>query len=143
MSQTSRVTREALDEQVAGAPEVAEVVRQLEEQYDAFVRGRGQSLLADEIQEHELRTVTGGEQHGLRASGRFLQAVAVRLQAGTQETPHLRLVTRIAISESKSFAMAAWGPNGSPLSLRHAARKVSSLAASKPIAMSASIHWTI
>jgi hypothetical protein len=40
-------TRTALDEQVAGAPEVAEVVRQLEEQYDAFVSGRGKSLLAE------------------------------------------------------------------------------------------------
>jgi len=40
-------TRQALDEQVAGAPEVAEVVRQLEQQYDAFVEGRGKSLLAE------------------------------------------------------------------------------------------------
>jgi hypothetical protein len=42
-------TRAALDEQVEGAPEVAEVVRQLEAQYDAFVSGRGRSLL-DESQ---------------------------------------------------------------------------------------------
>jgi hypothetical protein len=40
-------TREALDEQIAGAPEVAEVVHQLEQQYDAFVSGRGRSLLAE------------------------------------------------------------------------------------------------
>ena len=38
-------TRVVLDEQVAGAPEVAEVVHQLEVQYDAFVAGRGRSLL--------------------------------------------------------------------------------------------------
>jgi hypothetical protein len=40
-------TREALDEQIAGAPEVAEVVHQLEQQYDAFVSGRGRSLIAE------------------------------------------------------------------------------------------------
>jgi predicted ATP-grasp superfamily ATP-dependent carboligase len=40
-------TREALDEQIAGAPEVAEVVHQLEQQYDAFVSDRGRSLLAE------------------------------------------------------------------------------------------------
>jgi hypothetical protein len=40
-------TRQALDEQLAGAPEVAEVVHQLEQQYDAFVAGRGKSLLAE------------------------------------------------------------------------------------------------
>jgi hypothetical protein len=38
-------TREALDEQVAGSPEVAAVVQALENQYDAFVAGRGRSLL--------------------------------------------------------------------------------------------------
>ena len=38
-------TREALDEQVAGSPEVAAVVSALENQYDAFVAGRGRSLL--------------------------------------------------------------------------------------------------
>ena len=40
-------TREALDAQVAAAPEVAEVVTALEEQYDAFVAGRGKDLLAN------------------------------------------------------------------------------------------------
>jgi hypothetical protein len=45
LDQAAAQTRAALDEQVAGAPEVAEVVRQLEEQYDAFVSGRGRSLL--------------------------------------------------------------------------------------------------
>jgi hypothetical protein len=39
--------REAIDEQVAGAPEVAEVVQALENQYDAFLAGRGVSLLDD------------------------------------------------------------------------------------------------
>ena len=41
-------TREAIDEQVANAPEVAAVVQALENQYDAFVSGRGASLLVDE-----------------------------------------------------------------------------------------------
>jgi hypothetical protein len=36
----------AIDEQVAQSDEVAAVVRALEEQYDAFVAGRGRSLLA-------------------------------------------------------------------------------------------------
>jgi hypothetical protein len=40
-------TRKAIDEQVAGSPEVAEVVHALEVQYDAFVAGRGQSLMAE------------------------------------------------------------------------------------------------
>lgn len=40
-------TRAALDAQVADAPEVAEVVRQLEQQYDAFVSGRERNLLAE------------------------------------------------------------------------------------------------
>ena len=47
LDEAAAATRAALDEQVAGAPEVAEVVRQLEEQYDAFVSGRGRSLLAE------------------------------------------------------------------------------------------------
>ncbi|MCW2599119.1 MAG: hypothetical protein JWM02_948 [Frankiales bacterium] len=47
LDEAAAATRIALDEQVAGAPEVAEVVRQLEEQYDAFVSGRGKSLLAE------------------------------------------------------------------------------------------------
>jgi len=41
-------TREAIDEQVSASPEVASVVEALEQQYDAFVSGRGQSLLVDE-----------------------------------------------------------------------------------------------
>jgi hypothetical protein len=41
-------TREAIDTQVADAPEVAAVVQALENQYDAFVSGRGASLLVDE-----------------------------------------------------------------------------------------------
>ncbi|MGB8650115.1 MAG: PAC2 family protein [Mycobacteriales bacterium] len=54
LDEAAVATRLALDEQVAAAPEVAEVVRQLEEQYDAFVSGRGRSLLASEISESEL-----------------------------------------------------------------------------------------
>jgi hypothetical protein len=38
--------RGAVEAQVAEQPEVAEVVRALEEQYDAFVKARGRSLLA-------------------------------------------------------------------------------------------------
>ncbi|MCW2779151.1 MAG: hypothetical protein JWN17_2876 [Frankiales bacterium] len=41
-------TREAIDEQVAGSPEVAAVVAALEAQYDAFVAGRGKGLTADD-----------------------------------------------------------------------------------------------
>src|SRR3954449_2145417 len=40
--------RAAVDAQVAEQPEVAEVVRALEEQYDAFVAARGRSLLAED-----------------------------------------------------------------------------------------------
>jgi hypothetical protein len=47
LDEAAVATRAALDEQIAGAPEVAEVVRQLEQQYDAFVEGRGKSLLAE------------------------------------------------------------------------------------------------
>jgi predicted ATP-grasp superfamily ATP-dependent carboligase len=47
LDEAATQTRAALDEQIAGAPEVAEVVRQLEQQYDAFVEGRGKSLLAE------------------------------------------------------------------------------------------------
>ncbi len=47
LDEAAAQTRIALDEQVAGAPEVGEVVHQLEVQYDAFVSGRGQSLLAE------------------------------------------------------------------------------------------------
>ena len=41
-------TRREIDEQVAQSPEVQSVVAALEEQYDAFVAGRGRSLLADD-----------------------------------------------------------------------------------------------
>jgi predicted ATP-grasp superfamily ATP-dependent carboligase len=44
-------TREAIDEQVAGSPEVLAVVTALEEQYDAFVAGRGKSLLEGPLDE--------------------------------------------------------------------------------------------
>ena len=47
LDEAAATTRASLDEQVAGAPEVAEVVHALEEQYDAFVAGRGRSLLAE------------------------------------------------------------------------------------------------
>lgn len=56
LDEAAAATREAIDAQVADAPEVAEVVRQLEEQYDAFVSGRGRSLLASEISESDLPT---------------------------------------------------------------------------------------
>lgn len=49
LDEAAAQTRVALDEQVAGAPEVAEVVHQLEEQYDAFVSGRQQSLLDESL----------------------------------------------------------------------------------------------
>ncbi len=47
LDEAAATTRTSLDEQVAGAPEVAEVVHALEEQYDAFVAGRGRSLLVE------------------------------------------------------------------------------------------------
>jgi len=40
--------RSAIDAQVGEQPEVAEIVRALEEQYDAFVAARGRSLLAED-----------------------------------------------------------------------------------------------
>jgi predicted ATP-grasp superfamily ATP-dependent carboligase len=40
--------RAAVDAQVGEQPEVAEVVRALEEQYDAFIAARGRSLLAED-----------------------------------------------------------------------------------------------
>ena len=40
--------REAVESQIEDQPEVRAVVAALEEQYDAFVAGRGRSLLADE-----------------------------------------------------------------------------------------------
>jgi hypothetical protein len=43
LDEAAELTRAALDEQVANAPEVAEVVRQLEAQYDSFVANRGQT----------------------------------------------------------------------------------------------------
>jgi hypothetical protein len=43
-------TRAAIDEQVAGSPEVAAVVQALENQYDAFIAGRESSLLVDDTQ---------------------------------------------------------------------------------------------
>ena len=43
LDEAAEATRIALDEQVAGAPEVAEIVHQLELQYDSFVAGRGRT----------------------------------------------------------------------------------------------------
>ncbi|MDT7549772.1 MAG: hypothetical protein QOE84_2166 [Actinomycetota bacterium] len=43
-------TRAAIDEQVAGSPEVAAVVQALENQYDAFIAGRESTLLVDDSQ---------------------------------------------------------------------------------------------
>ncbi len=56
LDEAAEATRLALDEQVANAPEVAEIVQQLEAQYDAFLRGRGQSLLDEGITEADLPT---------------------------------------------------------------------------------------
>jgi hypothetical protein len=56
LDEAALVTRQSLDQQIADAPEVAEVVHQLEQQYDAFVSGRGRSLLAPEINEADLPT---------------------------------------------------------------------------------------
>ena len=47
LDEAAAATRVALDEQVAGAPEVAEVVRQLEAQYDSFVANRGQAPMEE------------------------------------------------------------------------------------------------
>jgi hypothetical protein len=47
LEQAAAETRRSIDEQVGQAEEVEAVVRALEAQYDAFVAGRGQSLLAD------------------------------------------------------------------------------------------------
>ena len=41
LDEAAVATRQNLDAQIADAPEVAEVVHQLEQQYDAFVSGRG------------------------------------------------------------------------------------------------------
>jgi hypothetical protein len=56
LDEAAAQTREAIDAQVEGAPEVAAVVRQLEDQYDAFVSGRGRSLLASDMSESDLPT---------------------------------------------------------------------------------------
>ena len=48
LEEAAATTRAAIDEQVEGSPEVAAVVQALENQYDAFVSGRGASLLVDE-----------------------------------------------------------------------------------------------
>jgi len=48
LEEAAASTRAAIDEQVEGAPEVAAVVQALENQYDAFVAGRGASLLVDD-----------------------------------------------------------------------------------------------
>jgi hypothetical protein len=56
LDHAATVTREAIDEQVAGSPEVADVVHQLEVQYDAFVSGQGRSLIDDEIVEADIPT---------------------------------------------------------------------------------------
>jgi hypothetical protein len=45
--EAASTTRAAIDEQVAGAPEVAAVVQALENQYDAFIAGRDSSLLLE------------------------------------------------------------------------------------------------
>jgi proteasome assembly chaperone (PAC2) family protein len=48
--EAAETTRAAIDEQVAGAPEVAAVVQALENQYDAFIAGRGSALLLDDAE---------------------------------------------------------------------------------------------
>jgi len=48
LQEAAATTREAIDEQVRGAPEVLAVVQALENQYDAFVQGRASSLLVGE-----------------------------------------------------------------------------------------------
>jgi hypothetical protein len=45
LEQAAATTRAAIDEQVSDSPEVAAVVHALENQYDAFVTGKGSSLL--------------------------------------------------------------------------------------------------
>jgi hypothetical protein len=47
LNEAAESTRAAIDEQVAGAPEVAAIVEALENQYDAFVAGRDASLLLE------------------------------------------------------------------------------------------------
>lgn len=48
LQEAAATTRAAIDEQVAASAEVLAVVSALEQQYDAFVSGRGRPLLADE-----------------------------------------------------------------------------------------------
>jgi hypothetical protein len=48
--EAARSTREAIDEQVAGSPEISAVVQALENQYDAFVAGRESTLLVDDTE---------------------------------------------------------------------------------------------
>jgi hypothetical protein len=47
LNEAAATTRSAIDEQVAGAPEIAEIVQALENQYDAFVAGRESGLLLE------------------------------------------------------------------------------------------------
>lgn len=47
LNDAAATTRAAIDEQVTNAPEVAEIVTALENQYDAFLAGRESSLLLD------------------------------------------------------------------------------------------------
>jgi hypothetical protein len=47
LTEAAATTREAIDAQVADAPEVAAVVHALENQYDAFLAGRDSSLLLE------------------------------------------------------------------------------------------------
>jgi len=47
LHEAAATTRAAIDEQVAGAPEVAAVVSALEDQYDAFLAGRDSALLLE------------------------------------------------------------------------------------------------
>jgi hypothetical protein len=46
LREAGEATRAAIEEQIADSPEVQSVVRALEQQYDAFLRGRSRSLLA-------------------------------------------------------------------------------------------------
>jgi PAC2 family len=59
--EAGRQVRAAVEAQVAEQPEVAAVVRALEEQHDAFVAGRGRSLLAGEPAELPTADELGAE----------------------------------------------------------------------------------
>ena len=50
LNEAAVATRAAIDEQVAGSPEVAAVVQALENQYDAFIAGRESTLLVNDAQ---------------------------------------------------------------------------------------------